>query len=135
MTLEDTLSNMGAEPISAAENFRQMMAFLNGSLIRAGQEKVTEATPSDQVLQAIYSIPDQAQREAILFREYKEMPKKDSYKSVVIGATTIIAAIVIAALVGIVKAEGPMDANTADLFKLISQGLIELLKAIIGSGQ
>lgn len=133
MTLEQVLGSLGNLPISSTPQYLQMLAFINGSLTRAGMEKVEPTMPSDQVLARIYSVGDNSLQSLILNKDYAGSSSRDSYKTVIIACTTIIVAIVIAILIGVVKSGAPMDENTTGLLKTVITGAFDLIKMLISN--
>lgn len=133
MTLEDTLTNLGDHPLVKSPNYRQIVAFLNGTFSGGEGELITAATPADAVLTRIYSIKDLSQQNAILSKEYKSVRNTDTYRSVLLSVSAILALMSFGFVVTLIKADGPMTAESADVFKTLGLAIIEVIKTIIST--
>lgn len=130
MTLEDTLTSLGDDPLVKSPNYRQIIAFLNGSFSGMEGEVITAATPADVILTRIYSIKDSVQQNAILSKEYKSVRNSDTYRTSLLTVSAILAALAIGFVISLINADGPMTAESADVFKTLGLGLIEILKTL-----
>jgi hypothetical protein len=128
MNLEETLSNLGENPLSCTPHARQIKAFLNGMLNAAGGELVTLSTPADKILTLIYGLADTAKQERILGKEYKGVRNSDTYRHVVLCMSATLVAIALSVSFSVVMNEGPMDDATGGLLKAIVLGVFELIK-------
>lgn len=134
MTLEGTLSGMGNNPISDLPNYRSVIAFINGNLKQLNNAKVTGDTPSDEVLEQIYSLENVDTQTKLLERPVMEINKDNRFKNVLLGTALALTAVIVAIVLVSIFSTAPLPPETVGLLKDIVAGVFELAKTLLTGG-
>lgn len=133
MTLEEVLTDLGNDPVSNVPNYRAALAYMNANFTKAKIEVVDGNTPSDKVLEKIYSMEDATLQSLILARPIKEIGNDRSFKNVLLGSAIFLTVIIVAVVLISIFSAVPLEAETIGLFKDIGMGVLEIVKALITS--
>lgn len=120
MRLEQLLSDQGVDPLTDQLNGRALRAFINANLKRVGVEAVEVSTPSDVILERIYSIDNPDVQTKILERTVAELKGNSNYKKM-----SMYSAVALTAIVGMLFIDSIMGGH-------ISPEAIEVVKTIVG---
>lgn len=134
MTLEEMLSDLGTDPLSAKVNGAPLRACINAELKRAGASPINAETPSDQILESIYGLNDEVARNKLLSRKVNEVKGILNFKRVMATTTLVITFALIIFFTRVVRSDQPLTAEEIDLVKTIGMGAFELVKAFFTAG-
>lgn len=131
MNLEKLLTDQGGDPLTDKLNGRSIRAFINASLKRVGAEPVDTSTPSDVILERIYSLEDEDVQTKLLMHQVAAVSGDTNYKRMLMYGSLILAGIVtVLGLNGIMG--GELSPEAIDALKSIGTGI---LNVIATSGQ
>lgn len=134
MTLEDTLSELGNTAFSVVPNYRAVLAYVNSCFTRAAIPTVDGNTPSDKILEQIYSITDVDMQTTLLARPVKDMKADNRFKKVLVISGILIASVItMVVLLGIFSSV-PLTPEMIGLIKDIAAGVFEVIKLLLGQG-
>lgn len=134
MTLEDTLSELGNTAFSVVPNYRAVLAYVNSCFTRVTLPTVDGNTPSDKILEQIYSITDVDLQATLLARPVKDMKADNRFKKVLVISGVLIAAVLtMVVLLGIFSSV-PLTPEMIGLIKDIAAGVFEVIKMLLGQG-
>lgn len=132
MTIEEVLVDLGERRLGSSPYSRVAMAVLNALLPK--DQLVTLDTSAVDILTSIYSIQDEALQERILSKRVSKVRNSDTYRTVILtSAVVFVGFSMLFAFIEINKTTDPLTAETSSGFTTIMQGVIEILKLIIGT--
>lgn len=133
MRLEDTLTAMGNDPISELENFRATIAYINSQLTKVGMAIVDAATPSDKVLEIIYSLDNQEVQTRILDRTVKEVVNDKRFKNLLVGSAVLVTIIALCFFGFGMLSGTPLTPEAVEIWKQVWTSVFEIVKLLIAS--
>lgn len=133
MTLEELLSDQGTDPLGNKVNGAPLRSLINAELKRAGVTPVDEATPSDKILEAIYSLDDETVRTKLLTRKVNEVKGILNFRRLMAITAVVATFILFITFATVVKGDKPLTADEIDLVKTIGISAFDLVKELFSS--
>lgn len=130
MTLEELLSDQGTDQLTSKVNGAPLRAHINAELKRAGVPTVDETTPSDKILEAIYSLDDETNRNKLLNRKVNVVKGVLNFRRLLSFSAIVATLILVITFTNVVKNDNPMTADEIDLIKTIGLGAFDLVKEL-----
>lgn len=130
MTIEDLLVDLGDNRIDTNRYWSVVLGMVNSHL--PVDAKLVKTQTGNDVIGAIYSLPDPAVRAEILNRPYMSAPPRDNFRVMLLVVGVVFTVIAVSlALVAIFSEDG--SAGAYELLQLVIKELIRLSTVLLPS--